>query len=79
MEILQLSYEVLIMDATYKTNRYKLPLLIITGVTSLNTKEYGNIRSKKYLTKQKTNDVIGRSPGLIEDSLCSVDGIVGEA
>jgi len=32
--------EVLIMDCTYKTNKYKMPLLIITGVTSLNTSYY---------------------------------------
>lgn len=28
------------MDSTYKTNRYKLPLLIISGVTALNTSFY---------------------------------------
>lgn len=33
-------YEVLIMDCTYKTNKYKMPLLIITGVTSSNTTFY---------------------------------------
>ncbi len=38
--ILQLNWEVLILDATYKTNKYKLPLLIITGVTALNTSFY---------------------------------------
>ena len=29
------NWEVLIMDAIYKTNRYRLPLLIIIGVNSL--------------------------------------------
>ena len=33
-------YEVILMDCTYKTNRYKMPLLIITGVTALNTTFY---------------------------------------
>lgn len=28
------------MDCTYKTNRYKLPLLVITGVTALNISFY---------------------------------------
>ena len=39
-DLLKINYEVLILDATYKTNRYKLPLLIITGVTALNTSFY---------------------------------------
>ena len=38
--ILELNCEVLILDATYKTNKYKLPLLVITGVTALNTSFY---------------------------------------
>lgn len=38
--ILKLNHEVLILDATYKTNKYKLPLFIITGVTALNTSFY---------------------------------------
>jgi len=33
-------YEVILMDCTYKTNRYKMPLLIIIGVTALNTTFY---------------------------------------
>ena len=39
-QILKINYEVLILDATYKTNKYKLPLLVITGVTALNTSFY---------------------------------------
>ena len=39
-EMLRLNYEALIIDATYTTNRYKLPLLVITGVTALNTSFY---------------------------------------
>ena len=38
--ILELNWEVLILDATYKTNRYKIPLLVITRVTALNTSFY---------------------------------------
>ena len=38
--ILKYNCEVLILDATYKTNRYKLLLLVITGVTALNTSFY---------------------------------------
>lgn len=34
-KMLKENWEVVIMDATYKTNRYKLPLLIITGVNAL--------------------------------------------
>ncbi len=36
-DMLKRNSEVLIMDCTYKTNRYKMPLLVITGVTALNT------------------------------------------
>ena len=37
----------LILDATYKTNKYKLPLLVITGVTALNTSFYVAFAFKK--------------------------------
>ena len=37
---LELNPEVLVMDATYKKNKYKLPLLVVTGVTALNTSFY---------------------------------------
>ena len=33
-------WNVILMDCTYKTNRYKMPLLVITGVTNLNTTYY---------------------------------------
>ena len=33
-------WNVIVMDCTYKTNRYKMPLLVITGVTNLNTTFY---------------------------------------
>ncbi len=36
-DMLTRNSEVLIMDCTYKTNCYKMPLLVITGVTALNT------------------------------------------
>ncbi len=39
-ELLKVNPEVLIMDCTYKTNRYKLPLLVISEVTALNTSFY---------------------------------------
>ena len=37
MEVLCKNPEVLIMDCTYKTNKYKMPLLTICGVTSSGT------------------------------------------
>ncbi len=33
-------YEVILMDCTYKTNRYKMPLLIIIEVIALNITFY---------------------------------------
>ena len=39
-KILKHNYEVLLIDATYKTNQYKIPLVIITGCTALNTTFY---------------------------------------
>ncbi len=39
-KVLKLNYEVLLMDCTYKTNVYKMPLCIITGVAPLNTTYY---------------------------------------
>ena len=39
-KILRLNYEVLILDCTYKTNRYNIPLMVITGVTAMNTSYY---------------------------------------
>ena len=38
--LLKVNHEVLVMDCTYKTNRYKLPLLIISGQTALHTNFY---------------------------------------
>jgi transposase-like protein len=35
-----LNWEVLIIDCTYKTNKYGMPLCIIFGVTALNTTFY---------------------------------------
>ena len=34
------NHEVLIMNSTYKTNRYKMPLLVISGQTALNINFY---------------------------------------
>ena len=39
-KILKYNYEVLLIDATYKTNKYKMLLIIISGVTPLNTSYY---------------------------------------
>lgn len=39
-KILRINWEVLLMDCTYKTNRYRMPLCIISGVTGLNTSFY---------------------------------------
>ncbi len=39
-KILKYNYEVLLIDATYKTNKYTMPLIIISGVTPLNTSYY---------------------------------------
>ena len=39
-KLLKTNPKVLIMNPTYKTNRYKLPLLIISEVTTLNTSFY---------------------------------------
>ena len=39
-KMLKTNGEVLIMDCTYKTNRYRMPLRVITGTTSLNTTFY---------------------------------------
>ena len=35
LRLLTLKHEVLILDCTYKTNRFNMPLLEITGITSL--------------------------------------------
>lgn len=40
MKILKSNFEVLVMDCTYKTNRFKMPLLVITGQTGINTTFY---------------------------------------
>jgi hypothetical protein len=37
LEILQLNFEVLLVDSTYKTNRFGMPLFNIVGVTAINT------------------------------------------
>ena len=37
MQILKRFPDVILIDNTYKTNRYKMPLLNIVGITNLNT------------------------------------------
>ena len=54
-ELLKINYEVLILDATYKTNRYKLPLLVITGVTALNTSFYAAFA---FMSSESTEDYL---------------------
>ena len=39
-KVLKQNHEVLLMDSTYKTNSYRMPLCIISGVTPLNTSFY---------------------------------------
>ena len=38
--ILKINHEVLLMNCTYKTNKYRLSLLVICGVTTINTTFY---------------------------------------
>ena len=40
LKVLKLNYEVLLIDCTYKTNFYQMPLCIITGITPMNTTYY---------------------------------------
>ena len=37
IEILKGNYDIILLDCTYKTNKFRMPLLHITGVTCLNT------------------------------------------
>lgn len=39
-KILNYNYEVLLIDTTYRTNKYKMPLIIISRVMPLNTSYY---------------------------------------
>ena len=39
-KILKYNYEILLIDITYKTNKYKMPLIIINKITLLNTSYY---------------------------------------
>lgn len=40
LSFLKRNWEVLLMDCTYKTNRYHMPLLLISGVTATNSSFY---------------------------------------
>lgn len=52
-KILKQNHEVLTMNSTYKTNRYKMPLLIISGQTAMNTNFYVAFC---FLSQEKVND-----------------------
>ena len=39
-KIFKYNHEILLIDAIYKNNKYKMPLIIISGVTLLNTSYY---------------------------------------
>lgn len=54
-KILKLNYEVLLMDCTYKTNVYRMPLCILNGVTGLNTTFYVGFC---FLTKEGCEDYV---------------------
>ena len=54
-DMLERNSEVLIMDCTYKTNRYKMPLLVITGVTALNTSFFVGFC---FMAAEKTSDYV---------------------
>jgi len=54
-DMLTRNSEVLIMDCTYKTNRYKMPLLVITGVTALNTSFFVGFC---FMAAEKTADYV---------------------
>ena len=43
MDILRINGEIMLLDCTYKTNRYKMPLCIGTGTTALNTSFYAGM------------------------------------
>lgn len=51
--ILKINSEVLLMDCTYKVNRYKMPLLVINGVTALNTTFFVGFA---FLSSERTAD-----------------------
>ena len=39
-KIFKYNHEILLIDTTYKTNKYKIPLIIISGITPLNISYY---------------------------------------
>ena len=53
--ILKFSWEVLLLDCTYKTNHYRMPLFVISGVTGLNTSFY---ISFAFLSSETYNDYL---------------------
>ncbi len=54
-ELLRVNNDVLIMDCTYRTNRFKLPLLDIIGCTALNTTFYVGFC---FMSQEKEEDYI---------------------
>ena len=40
LDLLKVNFEVLLMDCTYRTNRYSMPLLVIVGFTNIGTSFY---------------------------------------
>ena len=53
--ILKVSWEVLLLDCTYKTNHYRMPLCVISGVTGLNTSFYIGFA---FLSSETYNDYL---------------------
>ena len=43
MKMLRTNDEILLLDCTYKTNRYRMPLCVLGGVTCLNTSFYSGM------------------------------------
>ena len=55
VEILKKNSEIMLMDCTYKTNKYKLPLLVIIGHTSLGTSFYVEFA---FVAKEQEEDFV---------------------
>lgn len=53
--ILKANHDILVMDCTYKTNKYKMPLLIISGQTALNTTFYVGFA---FMSREKIYDYV---------------------
>jgi transposase-like protein len=76
LELLQRYPEVLLMDCTYKTNRFRMPLLDILGSTGLGTTFYGAFMFLSSETKEDYKEALKMLSDVLKKRRIKSPGVI---